>query len=131
MRGLAILSMVLLLVGCASVGSVRTKNRERLTKLSVGMSKSEVLKTMGTGTTYDYFSRPSRINNPYRTETLKGKDGKLYEVLHYYTDIKKSDFAITDDELTPIVLLDGKVVGWGWGFLNDNVSKYHMQIDVR
>ena len=131
MRGLVVFLLAMSLVGCASIGSVRTKNRERLTKLSVGMSKSEVLKTMGTGTTYDVFSRPSRINNPYRTETLKGKDGKFYEVLHYYTDIKKSDFAITDDELTPIVLADDRVVGWGWGFLNDNVSKYHMQIDVR
>jgi len=72
-----------------------------------------------------------RINNPYRSETLKGKDGKNYAVLFYYTDVKNKDNAITDDELTPIVLLDGKLVGWGWSFLNDNVSKYNTQVDVR
>jgi len=46
------------------------------------------------------------ITNPYCSETLKGKDGYTYEVLFYYTDIKKQDGAITDDELTPLVFKD-------------------------
>jgi len=71
------------------------------------------------------------INNPYRTETLKGIDGQIYEVLFYYTDIKKADEAITDDELTPILIKDGKLVGWGWSFLNQNVTKYHYKLDIR
>ena len=72
---------------------------------------------------------PSRINNPYRVEAFKGKDGHIHEVLYYYTDLKKDDGVITNDELTPIVLKDGEVVGWGWGFLSDNVTRY--QIDIR
>ena len=92
------------------------------------MSKGDVLNTMGTRT---QITLKHTITNPYRTETLKGKDDKFYEVLLYYTDLKKLDGALTDDEMTPIVLADDKVVGWGWGFLNENVSKYHMQIDVR
>ena len=92
------------------------------------MSKNDVLKTMGTRTKYTI---ELRVTNPWRTETLKGKDGKFHEELFYYTDIKKRDGAITDDELTPIVLKDGKVIGWGWGFLNDNVTKYQYQIDIR
>ena len=128
MRGLVVFFMAMLLVGCASSETVRAKNRKNLSKLSVGMSKSDVLKTMGTRTIR---TSSDTITNPYRTETLKGKDEKSYVVLLYYTDLKKLDGAITDDEMTPIVLADDKVVGWGWGFLNQNVSKYHMQIDVR
>jgi hypothetical protein len=84
---------------------------------------------MGTETVNVGFGR--RITNPYRVETMKGKDDQLYEILFYYTDIKKRDDAITDDELTPIVLKDGKVVGYGWSFLNDNVARYKYQIDLR
>ena len=27
---------------------------------------------------------------------------------------KTPDGAVTDDELTPVVLIEGKVIGWGW-----------------
>jgi len=152
MRGLVVFLLAISLVGCTSVSleTIRTWNRENLVRLSVGMSKDDVLQVMGnkTITTTRVITFPSkadikrmervseseaarRINNPYRVETLKGKDGQIHQVLFYYTDLKKVDGAITDDELTPIVLLDEKVVGWGWGFLNENISKYHMQIDVR
>jgi len=150
MRGLVVFLLAISLVGCTSLDSIRTKNREGLSRLAVGMTKDKVFEVMGNKTIttprrYLFRSGPEttgvgrvkeseaarRINNPYRVETLKGKDGQIHQVLFYYTDIKKHDGAITDDELTPIVLKYGKVVGWGWGFLNENVSKYHMQIDVR
>jgi len=130
MRGLVVFLLAISLVGCTYATNFRVKNRENLSKLSPGMSKADLLQVMGTKTKYVLDLR-ERINNPYRTETTRGKDGEMYEVLFYYTDLKKRDEAITDDELTPIVLKDGKVVGWGWGFLNESVSKYHMQIDVR
>ena len=139
MRGLVVFLLAFLLVGCgASLNKFRTTNRQNLNRLSVGMSKNEVHQVMGNEPikaniepTGVVIYGINRINNPYRSETFKGKDGKNYAVLFYYTDEKNKDHAITDDELTPIVLLDDKVVGWGWGFLNDSVSKYHMQIDVR
>jgi len=166
MRGIVVFLLAMSLVGCASVslGTIRTKNRESLARLSVGMSKDEALQVMGnktvavkvnilaaalqgagegmrrssgttiilreTGTKVEP-EAPRRINNPYRVEAFKGKDGHIHEVLYYYTDLKKDDGVITNDELTPIVLKDGKVVGWGWGFLNENVTKYQVQIDVR
>lgn len=61
----------------------------------------------------------SKISNPYKVEVLKGKDGQIYEVLLYYTDVKKMDGAITDDELTPLIIKDGKLQGWGWVFFNE------------
>jgi hypothetical protein len=115
---------------------VRIQNREKLTHLSVGMTKSEVLQIMGTKTielkTFDAVymrNEVQRINNPYRVEAIQNENGETYEVLFYYTDRKKADGVVTDDELMPLVIKDDKLIGWGWTFVNDNISKY--QIDVR
>jgi len=68
-----------------------------------------------------------KITNPYRTEMHRnGKD--VFEVLLYYTDVKKTDGAITDDELTPIVLLNGQVDGWGWSYWENLVQKYELRV---
>jgi hypothetical protein len=61
------------------------------------------------------------IDNPYLTEVLTDKDGKTYKVLYYYTDMKARDDKITYDELTPVVLQDSKLVGWGYPFLDQRV----------
>ena len=71
------------------------------------------------------------MTNPYRSETPRAQDGTSVEILYYYTDQKADDGAITDDELTPIVLENGKVVGWGWSFLHQNVERYELKIRVR
>ncbi len=42
--------------------------------------------------------------------------------------MKKADGAITDDELTPIVILDGKLDGWGWSYWNNLVQKYEVRL---
>jgi len=71
-------------------------------------------------------------NNPYRSEILQGKD-KTFEVLYYYTDIKNYDAwygmkGIADDELTPLVFDEGKLIGWGWSYLEANVKKYEIRM---
>ena len=125
MKTIGILLLVISLLGCAASGEqIRTKNRENLLRLSMGMKKFDVLQIMGTETV-------ESINNPYRVETPKGKDGDLYEVLFYHTEIKNKDGIITDDELIPIVFKDNKLIGWGWAFLIEIVPKYQYQIEVR
>ena len=149
--GLAVLALV---VGCRTWISVptgetvRSHNREQLNKLTVGMTKAEVLETMGTDSvqTYKKSALPSnkgskkisdemravyraeRINNPFRTETSHTADGVSVEILLYYTDTINVDGAITDDELTPIVIEGGVLVGWGWVFLDQNVGKYRIEL---
>ena len=118
--------VVALILICISYGctTIRTTNRQNLMKLSIGMSKDEVLTIMGTKT--EFVPYMGMINNPYRVETLQGKDKSLI-VLYYYTDRKRADNAITDDELTPLVFDNDKLIGWGLGFLEQNIQKYEIR----
>ncbi len=67
------------------------------------------------------------ITNPYRNEMYRSS-GHVFELLLYYTDIQKADGAITDDELTPLIVKDGKLDGWGWSYWNDIVKKYEIRV---
>jgi len=131
---LVIIAGLVLLSGCAATAtSMRALNREGLVRLQPGMARSDVLTTMGTESTEITYKRPDGslateiITNPYRTETLHTSDGTFAEVLFYFTDFKSDDGAITDDELTPMFLEDGRLVGWGWSFAEENVSKYEIR----
>jgi len=118
-----IISLVLLLSGCSNFyldtsDLLRTQNTENLKKLTVGLRLEVAKELMGTEPSKSLFKW---IDNPYRIETLKGKDGKNYEVLYYYTELKQRDDKITDDELTPLVFQDGKLIGWGYAYLDQKV----------
>ena len=89
-----------LLVGCTRPSAIREQNRK------------EVLRIM---------------RKPYRTELMRMPKGETVELLFYYTDLKAADNAITDDELTPVVLMDNKVVGWGWTLLRRYRTEQHPQ----
>lgn len=109
------LAISLTLAGCSNfyldtADILRDSNKQNLKKLSVGMEKQTAVATMGT--------EPSRgifmwIDNPHRAEQITAKDGQRYEVLYYYTELKQRDDKITDDELTPLLFKDGKLIAWG------------------
>jgi hypothetical protein len=71
------------------------------------------------------------VSNPYKSEILEGKD-ETFEVLSYYIDIKQTklgyEATIQDDELIPLVFDNGKLIGWGKSFLNDNINKYEIKV---
>lgn len=115
-----VVSLFLIMTGCSNIyldtsDLLREQNTDGLKKLAVGLNKNVAMELMGTEPSKGVFMW---IDNPYRTETLTGKDGKTYEVLYYYTDLKQRDDKITDDELTPLVFEDGKLIGWGYPFLD-------------
>lgn len=68
------------------------------------------------------------INNPYRSEIIRGRDGKHYEAICYVTDDKNLDGAISDDELTPLIFSNNILSGWGWSYLEENVDKHEIRI---
>jgi hypothetical protein len=124
MKKVVVVSVLFVLIaGCtSSLDRVRTANRRNLLKLSVGMTKEQALAIMGHKSGGGRFGEPT-VNSPYKSEILPGKD-KTFEVLYYYTDVESTVYTanpatITDDELTPLIFDNGKLIGWGTDFLED------------
>ena len=105
-----LLLLCVVLTGCATLN--RDWTRQKISQLELSMSQQQVINLLG---------------KPYRTETLQGKD-KVLLVYFYWTDLKHADDAVTDDELTPCVFDNGKLIGWGWSFMQDNAQKYEIRI---
>lgn len=114
-----------ILTACVSTSQIRADNRKKLLSLSAGMTEQEVLNLMGTKTIKA--DNGTVITNPYRTE-MHQSNGHVFKLLLYYTDIQKNDGAITDDELTPLVVVDGKLDGWGWSYWNNLIEKYEIRV---
>lgn len=91
------------------------KNKSNLAKLSIGITRQEVLEIMR----LESADIPSwlRSLNPYRSETLALKD-KTFELLYYYTSAESMDGTATKDELTPIVFEHDKLISYGWSSLD-------------
>jgi len=115
MRVLALV-VVLVLSACASRPShtaleeLAGANQGKLLHLSLGMSRNDVLKLMGSQTarTHDGI-----VNNPWTVETSVGRSGAQYETLYYVTRKNQPFTPVRKSLATPIVLRDGKVIGWG------------------
>jgi len=96
------------------------KNSVSMMKLKIGMSSQDALNIMGVGIMED-------IANPVRVEMYNEK-GKEIKVAYYYTQIQKSDGAITDDELTPIIFVDDKLIGISRAILESTIKKYELRV---
>jgi hypothetical protein len=119
--------LFVLAAGCtSSLDRVRAANRRNLLKLSVGMPKEQAIEVMGHKSGGGRFGEPT-VNSPYKSEILPGGD-KTFEVLYYYTDVKSVIYTanpatIADDELTPLIFENGKLIGWGKDFLENIKNK--------
>lgn len=81
---------------------VQDKNRSNLAKLSLGMSKDQVMTLMGV----------SDLSESYLQQSA-GQAEKEVLVLFYRTQRSHSDGKTTKDECTPVVLSNHVLVGWG------------------
>jgi hypothetical protein len=137
------LALAVLLGGCSTVNSVvdnlfidplevlRKSNQQKIAGLQNGASRGEVEKAvMGSdaagGAVFDALRgrfQHLAVKNPMRDERVRVADGAELEVLYYYTDLKQRDDRITDDELTPLVFRDGKLVGKGHDYLRAQSPK--------
>jgi hypothetical protein len=93
-----------LLASLALVAACGRKD-DRLEQLTVGITKDSTLKVMGV-------ERPARVD-PF----LIG--GKYIEVM-YYQKPGATD-SVPDRDMSPLVTVDGVLIGWGWKTL-DSVS---------
>jgi len=97
-------------------------NSARLVLLEPGMSKSQVLETMGT-------TNATFVNNPYLVSLFSIQEDYI-TVIYYFTK-NPSDWyrtTATFDSLTPLVLLNGKLIGWGEEALRRAQDKYDITI---
>ncbi|MDT0593686.1 DUF3192 domain-containing protein [Glaciecola petra] len=105
------LTSVLLLSGCVisidddydsdnngtSWAELEEENREKISLLSVGASINSVRRSMGTP---DF-------------DELLVKNEQEHRILFYRTQRTKGDGTTTKDECTPIIFLNGELIGFG------------------
>ena len=101
---------LVLLVGCGDA---------RIKELSPGISRDSTLRIIGSGATVE-----DSLPNVYRAERYLSK-AQMLEVLFYSpSGEKEGRDSMPEGRLTPIVLRDGVVTGWGWQHF-DSVAAEH------
>jgi hypothetical protein len=126
MNKIVVICLCCLFLAFASPEDLRSLNRSNLIKLQPGMPKTQVLAIMGSGQAEDFDDQGTYVvNNPYKSEILNGKR-KAFEIVYYYTELIVRDRKLERDELTPLVFSEGKLLGWGWMFLRDIVSRHEI-----
>ena len=107
MKNLLLLVMAIVLTGCTAPILGRVKNNNtNMAKLSVGMTKTQVLEIMG----------PAE-----KTEAYETKSGGAMELLFYRTQIDYN-FDLQDKHWTPICIIDGNLKGWGNNYYDDVIK---------
>jgi hypothetical protein len=111
MKPILLAVLFLTFTACAtSLPDLAVENQSNIARLSVGMSKSDVLKRMGDKTAE---TRNGMVANPFKTETFLDKQGRQYEVHYYVTERNRRGHAVTVANATPLVFRDGVLIGWG------------------
>ena len=106
---------------------------EAIRRFELGISRQETHMIIGNGTTvgYELIGQAAdsqkkyqmiSIKNPFRSESIK-KQNQTFDVDYYFTQINQEDGVITDDELTPLFFVNGRLAGKGWDFFNKKVKK--------
>lgn len=108
------------LIALAGTAAVVACGDARLKELSTGMPRDSLLATLGS-------SPPDSERFIYDKDQYI-VDGKAIEVFYYDP---KSRMAFVDtvpgDELTPVVLLNGVVAGWGWKYWDSVAASIKVQ----
>lgn len=127
-----VIFFLILLSGCTVTTSPFVREMVDLRSIHEGMSAEEVKALLRDKvvTGYDLTdpkksSTPIVLRNPYREETIK-TENKIYEIAYYFTSIKKQDGMITNDELTPLVFENNRLIGQGWEFWGRLKKEQHL-----
>ena len=107
---LIVLTSLFLLSSCGvSYDTLRSQNRNNLSKIILGLPINEVKTIMGETTTDPFEGEIFR--NPYSIERIENK-GNNYLIYYYYTNYIGDKSWETG--VTPIIFLNNKVKGIGW-----------------
>jgi hypothetical protein len=111
------LKLPLLVVGAVSVAACSSPEAgaERLEKLSEGIPRDSMFVLIGEGPLTASGADTMRVDHGFRV-TRHLVDGKMYDVV-YVRDVPGDvSERVLQERETPIVVADGKVMGWGWKF---------------
>jgi len=87
----------------------------------LGMTRQEVIQVMLDDV--QQLQMSGMVTNPFKTRFFRNVDGATLEVMYYYTGMKRGDDRVTREEVTPVILKDDAVVGWGWEALQEMTGK--------
>ncbi len=93
-----VLASVIIMVFVCSCTPALVKINANLMDLEPGMTKDEVTTIMGV---------------PTLSELYETVDGDLVSILYYRTHKQESTLLSIKDVCTPVVFVDGQLVGWG------------------
>jgi hypothetical protein len=119
--GLACLSSC----GSYNMGQYRdaiTENQQSVQRLQLGMSGAQVRSALGEGEIFRY--KKLQLVDPWRSESFVLVDGKSVAILYYVTQQPRSYGRPDEEALTPVVLENDRVVGWGWSYLRRQSDRY-------
>ncbi len=97
----------------------------RLRTLETGMAKDSVIAVLADGQP----AKADTIQNVYN-HTRYLMDAKEIDIYMFDPKNRKlwSEPDVTNDELTPVVVIDGKLDGWGWDHMEEVTSKFRIQV---
>jgi hypothetical protein len=83
--------------------------------LALGACGDARLKDLSLGINRDSVAAVMKTDTPHRSESYL-MDSKFWEIFYYArTDVPATD-SIPWRDLSPVVIADGAVVGWGWDY---------------
>jgi hypothetical protein len=104
------LTAVIFLTGCdKSVGIAINRYYAEADRVQIGDSKEKVMSILA-------YTQDGLSPNQRRAPETFIKDGKKTEIFYFRT-LAQGDTILTDDEFTPYVFEDGKLVAIGWAYL--------------
>lgn len=106
---LILILFLLLSSGCSTPQWEINKNTSNLSKLIIGMTNEEVLTIMGT---------------PRLTETHETLNDEPVFICFYYTKKRWTYYSYTKEDMTPVVIEGGRLVGWGDEFYKNRAETY-------
>ena len=113
---LAVTATALVFAACGD--SFSDVGADKLASLDEGVTRSAVFEAMGKGPLTGQFADTLQLEKGFRRANyLIG--GQQYEVIYYRELPGNVAEPVDQAKETPIVLKDGKVLGWGWRFYVD------------
>jgi hypothetical protein len=100
-----------------AVGSLAACGDGRLKKLSAGIAADSVAVLM-------------EADAPHTMSSYL-VDGKYWEVLMYPRTAATPGDSIAWREMSPVVMADGAVVGWGWSYLDETAAEKGFQVPAK